>query len=89
MDRSQSISNLFAYTKWWLGSWKCNMGYSSQLIWYPNHAVSSFISLRLQPLFKKRYSSTLLDDLDFTPASDHWSLPPQSLVILHKMKIKR
>jgi predicted MFS family arabinose efflux permease len=24
---------------------------------------------------KKRYSSTLLDDLDFTPASDHWSLP--------------
>src|SRR6476661_7268616 len=30
---------------------------------------------------KKRYSSTLLDDLDFTPASDHWSLPPQSSVI--------
>src|SRR5919202_979783 len=29
---------------------------------------------------KKHYSSTLLDDLDFTPASDHWSLPPQSLV---------
>jgi hypothetical protein len=29
---------------------------------------------------KKRYSSTLLEDLDFTPASDHWSLPPQSLV---------
>src|SRR5215210_2915823 len=27
---------------------------------------------------KKRYSSTLLDDLDFTPVSDHWSLPPQS-----------
>ena len=24
---------------------------------------------------KKRYSTTLLDDLDFTPASDHWSLP--------------
>jgi MFS family permease len=24
---------------------------------------------------KKRYSSNLLDDLDFTPASDHWSLP--------------
>ncbi len=24
---------------------------------------------------KKRYNSTLLDDLDFTPASDHWSLP--------------
>src|SRR6476620_2429876 len=29
---------------------------------------------------KKRYRSTLLDDLDFTPASDHWSLPPQSSV---------
>jgi hypothetical protein len=28
----------------------------------------------------QRYSSTLLDDLDFTPASDHWSLPPQSSV---------
>jgi MFS family permease len=29
---------------------------------------------------RKRYSSTLLDDLDFTPASDHWSLPPQSSI---------
>jgi MFS family permease len=26
---------------------------------------------------RKRYSTTLLDDLDFTPASDHWSIPPQ------------
>ena len=26
---------------------------------------------------RKRYSTTLLDDLDFTPASDHWSLPPE------------
>jgi MFS family permease len=27
---------------------------------------------------RKRYSTTVLDDLDFTPAgSDHWSLPPQ------------
>ena len=25
-------------------------------------------------------SSKLLDDLDFTPASDHWSLPPQSSI---------
>jgi MFS family permease len=32
-------------------------------------------------LAKKRYSSTLLDDLDFTPASDHWSLPPQYSVV--------
>jgi hypothetical protein len=27
---------------------------------------------------KKRYDSKVLDDLDFTSASDHWSLPPQS-----------
>ena len=26
---------------------------------------------------RKRYSTTLLDDLDFTPASDHWSLPTE------------
>ena len=26
---------------------------------------------------RKGYSSSLLDDLDLTPASDHWSLPPQ------------
>lgn len=25
----------------------------------------------------KRYNSTLLDDVDFTPTSDHWSLPAQ------------
>jgi hypothetical protein len=26
---------------------------------------------------RKRYSTTFVDDLDFTPAgSDHWSLPP-------------
>jgi hypothetical protein len=29
---------------------------------------------------RKRYSSALIDDLDFTPASDHWSLPPQSSI---------
>ena len=29
---------------------------------------------------RKPYSSKLLDDLDFTPASDHWSLPPQSSI---------
>jgi MFS family permease len=28
----------------------------------------------------KRYNSRMLDDLDFTPASDHWSLPSQSLI---------
>jgi MFS family permease len=29
---------------------------------------------------RKPYSSELLDDLDFSPASDHWSLPPQSSI---------
>jgi hypothetical protein len=29
---------------------------------------------------RKRYSSTHIDDLDFTPANDHWSLPPQSSI---------
>jgi predicted MFS family arabinose efflux permease len=38
------------------------------------------LALGASIIAKKRYSSTLLDDLDFTPASDHWSLPPQSSV---------
>jgi MFS family permease len=38
------------------------------------------LALGATVIAKKRYSSTLLDELDFTPASDHWSLPPQSLV---------
>jgi len=29
---------------------------------------------------RKRYSTTLLDDLDFTPASDHWSIPAHSSI---------
>ena len=29
---------------------------------------------------RKGYSSSIFDDLDFTPASDHWSLPPQSSI---------
>jgi hypothetical protein len=37
-------------------------------------SVASF-ALGATIIAKKRYSSTLLDDLDFTPASDHWSLP--------------
>ena len=41
----------------------------------------SSLSLGATIIAKKRYSSSLLDDLDFTPASDHWSLPPQSSVI--------
>ena len=38
------------------------------------------LALAASIIAKKRYSSTLLDDLDFTPASDHWSLPPQSSI---------
>lgn len=35
------------------------------------------VALAATILAKKRYDSTSLDDLDFTPVSDHWSLPPQ------------
>jgi predicted MFS family arabinose efflux permease len=35
------------------------------------------LSLGATIIARKRYSTTLLDDLDFTPASDHWSLPPE------------
>jgi len=38
------------------------------------------LALGASIIAKKRYSSTLLDNLDFTPASDHWLLPPQALV---------
>jgi len=38
------------------------------------------IALAATIIAKKRYSSTLLDDLDFTPVSDHWPLPPQSSI---------
>ena len=40
----------------------------------------SSLALGATIVASKRYSSSLLDDLDFTPASDHWSLPSQSLV---------
>jgi MFS family permease len=40
----------------------------------------SSLALGATIIARKRYSSSLLDDLDFTPASDHWSLPPQSSV---------
>ncbi|MFY9871036.1 MAG: MFS transporter [Candidatus Nitrosopolaris sp.] len=40
-------------------------------------SVSS-LALAVTIITRKRYSTTLVDDLDFTPAgSDHWSLPPQ------------
>lgn len=38
--------------------------------------LSSF-ALGATIITSKRYNSRLLDDLDFTPASDHWSIPPQ------------
>lgn len=38
------------------------------------------IALAATIIAKKRYNSTLLDDLDFTPVSDHWPLPPHSSI---------
>jgi Transmembrane secretion effector len=38
------------------------------------------LTLSATIIARKHYSSTLLDDLDFTPASDHWSLPSRSSV---------
>jgi hypothetical protein len=39
------------------------------------------LALAATIITRKRYSTTLVDDLDFTPAgSDHWSLPPQLLI---------
>jgi MFS family permease len=46
----------------------------------PHTLLVASLTLGATIIAKKRYSSTLLEDLDFTPASDHWSLPPQSLV---------
>jgi predicted MFS family arabinose efflux permease len=38
------------------------------------------LALAATIIARKGYSSILLDDLDFTPVSDHWSLPPQSSI---------
>ena len=38
------------------------------------------LALAATIIARKPYSSKLLDDLDFTPVSDHWSLPPQSFI---------
>jgi len=38
------------------------------------------LALGVTIIARKRYSTTLLDDLDFTPASDHWSLPTELAV---------
>ncbi|MGN6822752.1 MAG: MFS transporter [Candidatus Nitrosocosmicus sp.] len=45
-----------------------------------NTLLVSSLSLGATIFARKWYNSSLLDDLDFTPASDHWSLPPQSSV---------
>jgi MFS family permease len=46
----------------------------------PFTLLVSSLALGAAIIARKRYSITLLDDLDFTPASDHWSLPPQSSI---------
>src|SRR5919108_3545380 len=46
----------------------------------PDTLLVASLTLGATIIARKRYSITLFDDLDFTPASDHWSLPPQSLV---------
>src|ERR671932_2716026 len=46
----------------------------------PSTLLVASLVLAATIIAKKRYSSTLLDELDFTPASDHWSLPPQSSI---------
>ncbi|HVP82328.1 MAG TPA: MFS transporter [Nitrososphaeraceae archaeon] len=38
------------------------------------------LALGVTIIARKGYSTTLLDDLDFTPASDHWSLPTELAV---------
>ena len=40
------------------------------------------LALCVTILAKKRYNTTLLDNLDFTPSGDHWSLPPDLSIAL-------
>ncbi len=49
----------------------------------------SSLSLGATIIARKRYSSSLLDDLDFTPASDTGPFHPSLQLSLLKMKIKR
>ncbi len=55
-------------------------GTVAKIFGIPITLLVASLALAATIIAKKRYSSTLLDDLDFTPASDHWSLPPQSSV---------
>lgn len=55
-------------------------GTVSNVFGIPIALLVASLALGASIIAKKRYNSTLLDDLDFTPASDHWSLPPQSLI---------
>lgn len=46
----------------------------------PLTLLAASLALAATIIARKPYSSELLDDLDYTPASDHWSLPPQSSI---------
>ena len=56
------------------------MGYSWLICLVSRSHSHNFLAFTSTIIAKKRYSSTLLDDLDFIPVSDHWSLPPQSSI---------
>jgi MFS family permease len=48
----------------------------------------SSLALGTTIITSKRYNSSLLDDLDFTPVSDHWPLPSQSSIDLSQNENK-
>jgi MFS family permease len=54
----------------------------------PVTLIVASLALAATIIARKPYSSKLLDDLDFTPASDHWSLPLSLLLIPNKMTTK-
>jgi MFS family permease len=53
-------------------------GIVANTIGIPITLSTASLALAATIIIRKRYSTTLVDDLDFTPAgSDHWSLPSQ------------
>jgi predicted MFS family arabinose efflux permease len=53
-------------------------GMIANTIGIPTTLSVASLALAATIVTRKRYSTTAVDDLDFTPAgSDHWSLPPQ------------
>jgi hypothetical protein len=53
-------------------------GMIANTIGIPTTLSVASLALAATIVTRKRYSTTVVDDLDFTPAgSDHWSLPPQ------------